>query len=977
VFFTLAISAGSALKCAALAERARSADPRVMPVPGPATIEWKSPDERVAVLRWGAEGRDPGSAYPASASPAATAGFAGSDGGSQWVPRSRAGTIWVDPSDGLGAPLRARTSLTRVDPVYAAEVADAVILSDRAMWLAAVAGRLADHDPLHACALLGGPGFPMGAVTPFTGIRALDGGISAEVRAGMLVLGPGAGVAANGHGGDPLAGMGNTAGLGDIPGPGDIPGLGRAGTVNSLPGSADVAAALVAAVSPLRALTEPVELSLTGGKDSRLIVAALLAAGVPVRAKTHGFAAHPDVTVAAEIARRLGIEHVVREPASPEARIDVVTRIRATVLVADGMLSAFENVGRPDHFPSPMVTAGGHGGELLRGGYAETAGAGRPDAGTLATVKRAARGTELLRRLTTRHVALLRPGPAARYLASLAPWTTATLAHGPLRALDDFYLVNRAGRWSAAARQAYLLRENLVQPLFDDGVVRAARQVPLADRVRGALPAAVLRELQAGLADIPYAGKPAKGAVPATFDWRRQYGDRVARFLRDYTMDLGSTSSLFDVVSPAAAEKALALPHSDRATVWALATMACLNSGDYRNARAEAPFLSVELTPSPTPSTPGATSRPTHHAMPLVAVISVGARHEIRFLLLSVRSLDHVRLPLFLYGYYTHSRPRWRPATRAAPGRQPQPGRPGASAAAVDVLGPPEEDQADNEEPHAPDDGGDPQLRVGHDGVATGLQRDVIAGTPPEQCAGGGVEWRVAGRVLPVGRHQGNPDQRDEHRRRVEGEDLPHPAGQVLDGQRRDHVHDAAEVPGDPQEERDQLADVGQAAAHPGDHQRRADVEQRLQDNYRDQQEPVLRRVLVAADHDDEQHHQADAHLLQLDDHVGQRQRGTGEVQRADELQVDPHHRGGGDDRPLGEGEDEHARDQERRVVRHSLGLLEQEAEDQVVDARVQQRREHLPELAQLRVGVHRHVARGGVAHDEVAPSPQRRDVLP
>jgi hypothetical protein len=576
VFFTLAISAGSALQCAALAERARSADPRVMPIPGPPTVAWKSPDGRVALLHWGADDQGPGSASPASAD------FARGDAGAPAAPRSRAGTIWVDPSDGLGAPLRVRTALTRVDPVYAAEVPDAVILSDRAMWVAAVAGRLTHFDSLHPCALLGGPGFPLGAVTPFTGVRALEGGISAEVRACKLVL------AADADRDYPLGpDVASSAGAG---------GTGTSG--GAVPGSADVAAALVAAVSPLRALTEPVELSLTGGKDSRLILAALVAAGVPVRAKTHGFAAHPDVTVAAEIARRLQIEHLVREPARPEARIDVVTRIRATVLVADGMLSAFENVGRPDHTPSSGVTAGGHGGELLRGGYAETAGVGQPDAGavagTLSTVKRAARGTELLRRLTTRHVALLRPAPATRYLASLAPWTAAALAHGPLQALDDFYLVNRAGRWSAAARQAYLLRENLVQPLFDDAVVRAARQVPLADRVRGALPAAVLRELRPELADIPYAGKPANGAVPVTFDWRRQYGDRVARFLRDYTLDLGSTSSLFDMVSQAAAEKALALPHADRATVWALATMACLTSGDYRNARSEAPFLTVE-----------------------------------------------------------------------------------------------------------------------------------------------------------------------------------------------------------------------------------------------------------------------------------------------------------------------------------------------------------------------------------------------
>jgi hypothetical protein len=593
VFFTLAISAASAVQCAALAERALSADPRVMPIPGPATIVWKSPDGRVAVLRWGADGPEPGCGGAASARLAAGTGSAGGDAGGSQAPRSRAGTIWLDPSDGLGAPLRARTSLTRVDPVYVAEMPDAVILSDRAMWVAAVAGRLADYDPQHPCALLGGPGFPIGAVTPFAGVRALGGGISAEVRACKLVLAPDTGGPDSGRlGGDFPVAPGSVTALGGVRG------LDGAGGAASVPGSAEVAAALVAAVSPLRALTEPVELSLTGGKDSRLIIAALMAAGVPVRAKTHGFAAHPDVTVAAEIARRLHIEHVIREPASPEARIDVVTRIRSTVLVGDGMLSAFENVGRPDHFPSSVVTAGGHGGELLRGGYAETAGASQPDAGavagTLGNVKRAARGTELLRRLMTRHVALLRPGPAARYLASLAPWSAAALAHGPLQALDDFYLVNRAGRWSAAARQAYLLRENLVQPLFDDGVVRAARQVPLADRVRGALPAAVLRELRPDLADIPYAGKPAKGAVPSTFDWRRQYGDQVARFLRDYTMDLGSTSSLFDVVSQAAAEKVLALPHADRAIVWALATMACLTSGDYRNARAEAPFLSVE-----------------------------------------------------------------------------------------------------------------------------------------------------------------------------------------------------------------------------------------------------------------------------------------------------------------------------------------------------------------------------------------------
>jgi hypothetical protein len=531
MYFTLGVSAVTPERCAALTDRALAVDPAVMPIPGPAETAWRSPDGRAALLHWG--------------------------GGAPTTGPSRAGTIWAGtPEPGSDrVPVRARTSVTRVDPVYLAEVPGAVVVADRATWVGWTSSRLGDHDPLHLCALLG-PGFPLGSVTPFTGVTAVGPSTTLHLLDGSVT--------------HP-----------SVPGPETGPG-----------GARDVAEALVAAVAPLREAGGPVELSLTGGKDSRLIAAALVKAGVPVVARTHGFEDHPDVVVAAEIARRLGIEHVVRTPAAPGQRVDVLGRIRATVLVADGMLSAFENVGRPDPAASPALTAGGHGGELLRGGYAETAGrqaaAGGPGrlgglGGVLAPARRAARSAELLRRLTTKHLGLIRRGPAAAYLASLASWTP-PLARHPMQALDDFYLVNRAGRWSAAARQAYLLRERLVQPLFDDRVVLAARAVPLADRVSGALSAAVLAELSPALADVPLAGKPPVG-TQAPFDWRRQYGDAITTFLRGYILDLGTTSGLFDVVSQPATEKLLTPPHADRATVWALATVACLVSGDYRKAR--------------------------------------------------------------------------------------------------------------------------------------------------------------------------------------------------------------------------------------------------------------------------------------------------------------------------------------------------------------------------------------------------------
>lgn len=547
IYFTLAVSAATPALCAAVTDRARIADPAVLPIPGPATIAWRSPDGRATLLHWGRPessvsrgehlGDHPGERVPAA---------------------SHAGTIWIGtPTPGSGrAPVYARTSVTRVDPVYVAEIPGAVIVSDRALWAAWAASRLDAHDPLHVCALLS-PGFPLGTVTPFTGVSAAPSSTTLHLLHGVLTRVP-------------------------APAPGSVPGSG---------GARAVAEALVAAVADLRKAEPPVELSLTGGKDSRLVAAALVAAGVPVVARTHGFAGHPDVVIAAEIARRLGIEHSVKTPAAPGERIDVLGRIRATVLVADGMLSAFENVGRPDPAFSTGLTAGGHGGELLRGGYAETAGRPGTAAGLRAVLRPArgaARSAEMLRRLTTRHLGLIRRGPAIGYVASLAPWTAA-LARGPLTALDDFYLVNRAGRWSAAARQAYLIRENLVQPLLHERVVVAARAVPLADRISGRLTAAVLAELCPALTDIPLAGK----GTAASFDWRRQYGETITTFLRGYTLDLGTVSGLFDVVSRPAAEKLLAPPQADRATVWALATLACLLSGDYRQARDPSPQLNV------------------------------------------------------------------------------------------------------------------------------------------------------------------------------------------------------------------------------------------------------------------------------------------------------------------------------------------------------------------------------------------------
>ena len=576
MYFTLAVSAPDPAACADLTQRACGTDPRVMPIPGPARVVWRAESGRVAMIRWGDGPPAPGGT--SSPSPQASRTPGQPPGVSGYTPvgaASLAGTIWA--SDESAGTVFARTAITRVDPVFVTRAGRAAIICDRATWAASVAGRLGDPDPLHYAGLLG-PGYPLGAVTPFSGVhalgpatacRALAGQVKETERARLREHAP----AARDHGAAD-SGAGDSGSL--------------------------VAEALVAAVAPLRDASAPVELSLTGGKDSRLIAAALATAGVPVRARTYGFPDHPDVVLAAQVARELGLPHEVAEPktagdgdAPAVQEVDVLARLRATVLVADGMLSAFENVGRPDPDPDPAVAAiaiGGHGGELLRGGYAKLI------PGSAA--RRAAGSAELLRRLTMRRVPLLRTRWRTAYGASLAPWGAAVAAR-PQPALDDFYLVNRAGRWSAAARQAYSIRSVLAQPFFDGAVVHAARTAPLSERLDDRLIRAATGALRPALLDIPLAGDrwksgpalPPAPAVPAApsqrsrFDWRRGYGDEVARFLQAYVLDTGSAGGLFAIVSRPAAERLLRPPHTDPVTVWALATLATLISQDWLSAR--------------------------------------------------------------------------------------------------------------------------------------------------------------------------------------------------------------------------------------------------------------------------------------------------------------------------------------------------------------------------------------------------------
>ena len=62
------------------------------------------------------------------------------------------------------------------------------MVSDRACWAAAVTGRMGDPDLAMAGAFLS-LGYPIGATTPFRGVRALGGDLALRLTDGQLTDG--------------------------------------------------------------------------------------------------------------------------------------------------------------------------------------------------------------------------------------------------------------------------------------------------------------------------------------------------------------------------------------------------------------------------------------------------------------------------------------------------------------------------------------------------------------------------------------------------------------------------------------------------------------------------------------------------------------------------------------------------------------------------------------------------------------------
>ncbi len=359
-------------------------------------------------------------------------------------------------------------------PVFVAEHGGARWFSNNPTVLATLTG--ADElDPLALAGLLGG-GWSLAGDPVWTAVRRLARGSSLRLRADGAQeseqLLPDAEVA-------------------------ELVGAGSDGPA----AAEDLVAGLRALADwPARATVVPV----TGGRDSRLVLAAALRAGLSFTAVTGGAPDHPDVVVARELCRLAGIAHELLVPdphgdmySRPQRAAEVVDLLCAgTACLSDA--AGFPLGPRPDTLP---LWHSGQGGEIARGYYGP---ARRPGAG------------ELAERLYSAFVGR-RPGRAeivngdgATLLQGhLADWVETQLDAGadPRDVPDLFYALKRMAMWAAPSHSCVEPVRDTTSPLWSRRLLRHELGLATDERGRETFALRMLEGLAPGLVDAAFADR--------------------------------------------------------------------------------------------------------------------------------------------------------------------------------------------------------------------------------------------------------------------------------------------------------------------------------------------------------------------------------------------------------------------------------------------------------------------------------------
>ena len=289
----------------------------------------------------------------------------------------------------------------------------------------------------------------------------------------------------------------------------------------------------------------PNVVQLSGGRDSRVVLAAALAAGADVSSTTGGPDEAPDMQLARALSDRVGIDHVAVSDPGDDVCAQPLLAARVVGLAGGGAISLEHAAGYPlaPTSGSLPLWLNGQGGESAGGYYRPSA-----DGPAAALLRRVADTANLL-------------SPSGRAVVEDAI-EQAVDGHPSDDALDAFYVERRMAAWAAMGHGCFEpSKGDTVAPLWTRRLLD--QQLAAGDHDR--FTAGVLGVLAPDLAAVPYAdGRVTPQRTP-----------------RDLTAVLSATRAAvdaqpehpaWDVLDRAAVESALTRP-DDAHAIWRLATV--------------------------------------------------------------------------------------------------------------------------------------------------------------------------------------------------------------------------------------------------------------------------------------------------------------------------------------------------------------------------------------------------------------------
>lgn len=267
----------------------------------------------------------------------------------------------------------------------------------------------------------------------------------------------------------------------------------------------DAERATAVLVASVRALADwpgrPSVVPVTGGRDSRVVLGAAMAAGIEFEANTGGTGDAPDVTIGRRLAELAGVRHSLIA-GDPHGSVWSDWRRAARLLAASqaGTATLADAAGFP---MGPREGAlplwhSGQGGEIARAYYGSGDGLDRD-----AAVERLTRA--FLGRRPGRVDVLSDDGRAA-VGERIAAWADEHLGAGVAAAdlPDAFYLTRRMGTWAGPTHGAVEYVRDTTSPFWSARLLPDLIGLPAQERARNTFHLAVLERLAPQLVDVPF-----------------------------------------------------------------------------------------------------------------------------------------------------------------------------------------------------------------------------------------------------------------------------------------------------------------------------------------------------------------------------------------------------------------------------------------------------------------------------------------